>query len=108
MAISFLAGPTGFEPAISSVTGRRDNHFTTSPRRNAKTDYVTPTTAKATVAELRLWSIAPHNFVNASLVSEIVSGKVHLGGSKLPRNRGNDSKSYQEMQRLNRDKAAGF
>lgn len=28
----FLAGPTGFEPAISSVTGRRDNHFTTSPR----------------------------------------------------------------------------
>ena len=27
-----LAGPTGFEPAISSVTGRRDNHFTTSPK----------------------------------------------------------------------------
>ena len=26
----FLACPTGFEPAISSVTGRRDNHFTTS------------------------------------------------------------------------------
>ena len=24
-----LAGPTGFEPAISSVTGRRDNPFTT-------------------------------------------------------------------------------
>jgi hypothetical protein len=28
----FLAGPAGFEPVISSVTGRRDNHFTTSPR----------------------------------------------------------------------------
>ncbi len=26
-----MAGSTGFEPAISSVTGRRDNHFTTSP-----------------------------------------------------------------------------
>ena len=26
-----MAGPTGFEPAISSVTGRRDNHFTTGP-----------------------------------------------------------------------------
>jgi hypothetical protein len=26
-----LADPTGLEPAISSVTGRRDNHFTTSP-----------------------------------------------------------------------------
>ena len=77
----FMAGSTGIEPAISSVTGRRDNHFTTSPRRN---------------------------LVNALLVSEIASGKVHLGGSKLPRNRGNDSKSYQEMQRLNRDKAAGF
>ncbi len=24
-----MATPTGFEPAISSVTGRRDNHFTT-------------------------------------------------------------------------------
>ncbi len=30
--VSLLAGSTGFEPAISSVTGRRDNHFTTSPR----------------------------------------------------------------------------
>ena len=28
----YLAGPTGLEPAISSVTGRRDNRFTTSPR----------------------------------------------------------------------------
>ena len=27
-----LARSTGFEPAISSVTGRRDNHFTTSPK----------------------------------------------------------------------------
>lgn len=25
-----MARSTGFEPAISSVTGRRDNHFTTS------------------------------------------------------------------------------
>ncbi len=30
--INNVAGPTGLEPAISSVTGRRDNHFTTSPR----------------------------------------------------------------------------
>jgi hypothetical protein len=29
-----LARSTGFEPAISSVTGRRDNHFTTSARRH--------------------------------------------------------------------------
>lgn len=29
---NFLAGSTGFEPAISSVTGRRDNPFTTSPQ----------------------------------------------------------------------------
>ena len=29
-----MAGPTGFEPAISSVTGRRDNHFTTGPWLN--------------------------------------------------------------------------
>ena len=26
-----MAGPTGLEPAISSVTGRRVNHFTTDP-----------------------------------------------------------------------------
>ncbi len=26
-----LAGSAGFEPVISSVTGRRDNPFTTSP-----------------------------------------------------------------------------
>ncbi len=26
-----MAGSTGIEPAISSVTGRRDNRFTTSP-----------------------------------------------------------------------------
>ncbi len=26
-----MAGSAGFEPVISSVTGRRDNHYTTGP-----------------------------------------------------------------------------
>ncbi len=34
-----LAGSTGLEPAISSVTGRRDNHFTTSPYLVAVSKY---------------------------------------------------------------------
>jgi hypothetical protein len=29
----FMAGSTGFEPAISSVTGRRVNRYTTSPEQ---------------------------------------------------------------------------
>ena len=37
--ISLMAGSTGFEPAISSVTGRRDNHFTTSPRQNRRSAF---------------------------------------------------------------------
>ena len=32
-----LAGSAGFEPVISSVTGRRDNPFTTSPYCNGLT-----------------------------------------------------------------------
>jgi hypothetical protein len=37
-----MATPTGFEPAISSVTGRRDNHFTTESRRNLRDYLVLP------------------------------------------------------------------
>ena len=33
----FMAGSTGFEPAIFSVTGRRDNRYTTTPRSDRKT-----------------------------------------------------------------------
>lgn len=42
-----VAGSTGFEPAISSVTGRRDNHFTTSPRFTTSTKLILPKSGKS-------------------------------------------------------------
>jgi hypothetical protein len=52
-----MAGPTGIEPAISSVTGRRVNRYTTSPQLG----YITKNRGK--------WELLVHNYC-AQIIKE--------------------------------------
>jgi hypothetical protein len=49
-----MATPTGFEPAISSVTGRRDNHFTTESCLDNRGNHINSVINKQVPAMLKV------------------------------------------------------